>query len=713
MYDVIVVGAGLAGLRAASLLAGRKLLVLESAGVAGGRVLTREQAGVSYDLGAVFASAVPAGVVGGAGQPLLPSLQGYALHTSGRWIEGDSPLACVRMACTSLGDAASQSVLAFCSGHAQLSDVHQDVAPILDAFFKVIHPFALNAALPARQRAALTAFTEGFRKNGNGELVSALRDSLPAGVIRYGADVRRVVEEGEWVRVEYVCAAGEHAVRARAVIVATPSSSAREMLKAASPEAREFLSSIEFCPGIACVVAVPADAVSEFNYRVATDLGFNTVIQCRRGNLALLHVYCLGANAEHLAALPVEHISSQIVALLVDAGVLADTACVTFADAQVWQGVGPRITAPVYGGAGLPWRLSSRLLLAGDYTWLQPEDPLPFGMAAAIASGARAAQAVSEVLFVGESPGVSPFAAPVSVQRRLEPLLASSVFLVSGNEPHFLKHVVEGDIAFYGMLLLAEPQPSLCDYLWRSAREGLWEYQAGFGVTAADSAIVMEGLYAAEGASQRLQISAQNLVRDFYCPEQGAFRTVNGGRAPYWEGVSLETTAHAAWLLLRLDRVRWQREIAACAAFVARAQHADGHWEGRWFPSQHIPTYFAARLLAECAHPDAAVRLAAAQSAVCRTQGSRGGWGGNVIDTAAAVLALRSAGKFSSGAGTGAIKKAQQWLTARLRAGGATGEPVLYYWYEEAGERRFYLARDHSGRIAHAWAALALSGRIA
>ena len=54
--DVIVVGAGMAGLAAARVLAqaGRRVLVLESSGRTGGRIHTVREAGHAIELGAEF-----------------------------------------------------------------------------------------------------------------------------------------------------------------------------------------------------------------------------------------------------------------------------------------------------------------------------------------------------------------------------------------------------------------------------------------------------------------------------------------------------------------------------------------------------------------------------------------------------------------------------------------------------------------------------------
>ena len=54
LFDVVIVGAGLAGLSAARDLSDLRVLVLEKEDRLGGRVLTRNRDGLHIDLGAVF-----------------------------------------------------------------------------------------------------------------------------------------------------------------------------------------------------------------------------------------------------------------------------------------------------------------------------------------------------------------------------------------------------------------------------------------------------------------------------------------------------------------------------------------------------------------------------------------------------------------------------------------------------------------------------------
>lgn len=284
------------------------------------------------------------------------------------------------------------------------------------------------------------------------------------------------------------------------------------------------------------------------------------------------------------------------------------------------------------------------------------------------------------------------------------PLVHSSIFLLEEGEPVFLRHITEGDVAYWGMILSAFRDAKTCDYLVSKAKEGLWEFHSGFGVTSADSALVIEGLLANGYDQHFIEKSVERLVEAFYVDTDGGFQTVHSGRAKYWEGVSLEVTAQIGWILSRVDANRWRRQIAACLHFVMSAHRVNGLWTGKWFPSQIIPTYYAVRFLMLCGNEEARLAANKACAILESMQSEKGGWSNLVIDTAAATLALEAAAFSPS-----AVEKAREWISAVLKVGRESGEPVLYYWYEDVERgKTLFVGRDFTGKIAKAWARLAL-----
>ncbi|HEU4535630.1 MAG TPA: prenyltransferase/squalene oxidase repeat-containing protein, partial [Polyangiaceae bacterium] len=167
---------------------------------------------------------------------------------------------------------------------------------------------------------------------------------------------------------------------------------------------------------------------------------------------------------------------------------------------------------------------------------------------------------------------------------------------------------------------------------------------------------------------------------------------------------SIDATAQAAHLLLRVDPARFEGVIDACARYVAAAQRPEGGWRGLWFCADLMTTFQALRLLA--ARGDAyGAHVRRAADFLAETQGHDGSWSGSVLQTSAAVRALRSLGPGADDA----VRRAKAWLRARATAGGWAGEPLIYYWFETApGQKVLFHCRD-KGKITSAWAKLALA----
>ena len=117
--------------------------------------------------------------------------------------------------------------------------------------------------------------------------------------------------------------------------------------------------------------------------------------------------------------------------------------------------------------------------------------------------------------------------------------------------------------------------------------------------------------------------------------------------------------------------------------------------QGRWFPSHMVTTYYAARLLDD-------FRFENLHSTICNLQSSNGSWRESVIETAAAIRALRVLAPNDA-----ALGRARAWLLTQRESGTWRGEPMLYYWFEDGGEKLFYHCAD-KGEITTAWAMLAL-----
>jgi hypothetical protein len=169
-------------------------------------------------------------------------------------------------------------------------------------------------------------------------------------------------------------------------------------------------------------------------------------------------------------------------------------------------------------------------------------------------------------------------------------------------------------------------------------------------------------------------------------------------------------TAFCAWLLTRIEPERYAEEIALCRDYLLRKQRVSGGWPRKWFPSQTIPIWYTLRFFACCSPRDSALREGAVTRAVYRLQGgqrSDGSWNRSVIETSAALLALRAVSPGSPSI-SASIASGQDWLRRVKGPEDWAGEPILDYWFEEKGERTLFFTRD-LGRVSSAWATLALA----
>ncbi|MGB1289358.1 MAG: hypothetical protein ACPG7F_22670, partial [Aggregatilineales bacterium] len=281
-------------------------------------------------------------------------------------------------------------------------------------------------------------------------------------------------------------------------------------------------------------------------------------------------------------------------------------------------------------------------------------------------------------------------------------LIRASIYEMTETQPRYLQTVEEGNIAYYGLILQAHPDPDLQGYLLRHNEQSLWEYQIGFNPTAEDSLLVMEGLLATDYDKSQLLTSMQCLIDIFYDEDDGAFHTVLEGRAAYWRGASIDATAQAGWMMQQLDPEKYAPQIRACADFIAAQMHETGVWESRWFASRYVPTFYAIRLLS-CFDDRYARQLAKSEQFLLSSQEKSGAWQNSVINTATAMLALHHLKS-----GQAAIERGTTWLTSKKTPIGWMGEVILYYWYDlNDGERLFYHCTD-KGQITSAWATLAL-----
>lgn len=695
VYDVVIVGAGLSGLMAAYALRDRDVLVLEREPRAGGRILTRSAHGVSYDLGAIFGYNQQVLPFDPGSTTLISESERIGVGWQGQVFYGTSVMECLSK--LDLSDEDYDAIQRFSEDPTRAAHTLPDhVYALLEAFFQVIHPGDMRDYLAQRQRDAFQKFSMTHYESGNGVLIEQFERRLGA-KLRMDAEVLSVTDETDRVRVVVNHQGEREALLARSVIVTTPAMVALKLLTSVSDHCRAFLRSVQYRGGTVVAIGVQGGSLADFSCIVTPDEPTSTIIQHHTGDphIQVLLVYYAGKKSADLEPLSEAEVSERTFEVLRRLHICPDLEHhVLFVDRHHWPIVGPVIATESYTWWDEPLaRPSQRVFLAGEYVYVCLEEVLPYGTGPALLSGERAAHKVRQFL-----------THPVPFDTFKSTMLVEVTrYEMTPERPVFVGRTEEGNIAYYGLVLQANPNEHLKEYLLHHSRDLLWEYHIGFGVTAEDSALVIEGLLVAGVRREFLRPSMQRLVERFYLPEPGAFQTVLKGRASYWTGPSVDATGHLGYLLHGIAPEEYAREIEACARYLQRTQEEAGTWQGRWFPSVMITTFYAVRLLCLFKHAYLeAIRRAS--SAILAAQEDNGSWSHSVIETSAAMLALAAAGLK-----TPAQDRARTWLLSQKRAHGWRGEPVLFYWFKmEEGQRTFFDHCTDKGSITTAWATLAL-----
>ena len=520
LHDVIIIGAGASGLMAAYTLRDMDILLLESESRIGGRINTRQQQGVYYDMGAVFGyirEALPFEI---PASQRIEAAPGIGIIADDQVHYGDDVLSVLQK----LLNAEERNALqAFIEEKCTPDELPQRLYHYLNAFFQVIHPGEMRNYMPERWQDALTTFDTGHYVRGNGEMVDALAQALE-GKIHTDTEVLSLHPQEDRVRV--VVRKGEKQIshQAKHIIMTTPAPVTAKLLNRVSSAAQDYLQAWDYAGGTVVMLALKDATIDAFSYLVTPDSPISTIIQqqTQHENIIKLLIYYAGAKHDAVQNMPDDALLMTTIQTLLALNIgEATPQNLLFSDIQRWPRVGPIISSE----AAATWQpairqATERIWLSGEYT-LNPSETIPFGMVPALYSGQETARPVRQII--------------KDKFYRDTYLIRATIYDLQDDRPVFLQTIEEGNIAYYGLVLQATPNPDLRAYLLRHSVDNLWEYQIDFNPTAEDSLLVIEGLWRT-GDAQALLPSLAELVKRFYKEDDGAFHTVLEGRAPYWRG---------------------------------------------------------------------------------------------------------------------------------------------------------------------------------
>jgi phytoene dehydrogenase-like protein len=393
--DVVVVGAGPAGLACANALSGLDVLVLEREPHHGGRIRTIALAGQAVDLGACFAfdsslaPTQPATICG----RLVRERAAIGMCDSGAMHFADTPLNGLKA--MNLDDETRRRIEHFSRTAADAGAARGTRAyALLNALLHQIHPGELADYDAGHQRDGLYTWYPDHWESGNRALVDALLERSGA-QLRCDARVCEISGLRGGVEVRYRSQGDDQRVACRAAVVATTADMAATLLPRAATRVRDLLDATRYAGYIVVALAGAASpALASFRSLVPAHQSPAVVMQQRspdRGAATLLCYYC-GPDADALAG-----------------ATDADLVVLTRAKLSA-LGIEDKALAPLGASAVARWPLAATILsaryrhsrgraraptqdavfLAGDYACADPG--VGYGIADAVASGIDAAR---------------------------------------------------------------------------------------------------------------------------------------------------------------------------------------------------------------------------------------------------------------------------------------------------------------------------------
>ena len=393
MYDVIVIGGGVAGLAACQALPNLDVLLLEKDDRLGGRVLTRHREGLTYDVGAMIGydpSQLPFQF---PPSRLIREDLPMGIYYRSRLGRGMTVDECLDVVCAG-HPALRRAVTAFKTGARRLSELSPEARRLVRGLFKAIHPGEIDAYDPAVRGDAFVRYSPSHWSGGNAELIEALARRI-GGPIRYRAVARRVTREGNSVLVSVEEHGGRQTFRGRTVIVATPATTAVKLIQGGDPITRRRLAAVRYAGCAVVVIGFARTIWSDLSYTLTPQREMDVVYQQRGPNDRAVCLAYYGERASRrVSGRSAPQLVDQVLDVLRATGSAVTAKDILFSDVTRWEIGGTVLSATLFQASRGAGSSGDAVVLAGDYAW----DPYPYGTQAAIRSGVAAAHSVLRVL---------------------------------------------------------------------------------------------------------------------------------------------------------------------------------------------------------------------------------------------------------------------------------------------------------------------------
>ncbi|MGB1289290.1 MAG: FAD-dependent oxidoreductase, partial [Aggregatilineales bacterium] len=365
------------------------ILILEREGRPGGRIFTRQQGGIHYDMGAVFGYPADNLAFPVTSSEHIQAAPHIGIHIGDSVQYGTTVMDCLH---TLLSDDTDKNLLSEFAAQTRSADaLPERLYAYLNAFFQVIHPGDLRDYMSSRQLDALQTFDTSHYKNGNHELIQPLLDAL-AGKIRLNNEVRHIQQQSDRVQIRVQSGEKTAPYFAKQVIISTPAPIAHSLLSdiRIDETTANYLQSWQYAGGTVVMLALQGAKLDDFSYLVTPYMPISTIIQQHipDSDTIKLLIYYAGTKHDAVQSLTDDALIQQTIETLQTLSIGDITQQhIRFYDLQRWQRVGAIISiqnADLWTPAMK--QVTSGIWLSGDYT-LNPNAAIPFGMMPALSAG--------------------------------------------------------------------------------------------------------------------------------------------------------------------------------------------------------------------------------------------------------------------------------------------------------------------------------------
>lgn len=276
VYDVVIVGGGMSGLRAAYELSNFNMLLLEKNERLGGRVYTRSFEDINYDLGAAFAFEPDLVPFEFEAPKLIEEPQPIAVFVNDSLHKGDNPFECLlslrlnEKRIIALNNYSSKTGFDF-------SDFQEWEMRIINSFFHLVAAGDIRDYNAKRQLDAFVKWSTNHYETGNQVLIDAYEKQIEGDYI-LGCEVISVSDLGTHKKVVYKQNNKQKTVLAKSVVLAAQAKTSLDLIPNPAPLVKTILSEMKFFPYAVVAISLKNDNDSEESLLITPQSIFSNVV---------------------------------------------------------------------------------------------------------------------------------------------------------------------------------------------------------------------------------------------------------------------------------------------------------------------------------------------------------------------------------------------------------------------------------------------------